>query len=104
MTIPTSLRRAGALLAILLAACVGGSKDTGKDQYVGDADTGAASPATTPTPDNPGAPDSTSGMSQRVPSPGAAGTRQGTSGDSGIRSTSPASTTPGVGNQTPKRP
>jgi hypothetical protein len=43
-------------------------------------------------------------MSQRAGAPGAAGTRQGVNGDSGIRSTSPASTTPGTGNQTPKRP
>ena len=92
--------KAGALAAAaLLAAC--GQK---QGEYSKDGDTGAASPATVPTPDNPGAPDSTSGMSQRAGAPGAAGTRQGVNGDSGIRSTSPASTTPGVGNATPKRP
>ena len=83
--------KVGALAAVaLLAAC--GSKS---GEYVKDGDTGAASP---------GAPDSTSGMSQRAGAPGVAGTRQGANGDSGIRSSSPASTTPGVGNATPKRP
>ena len=78
--------KVGALAAVaLLAAC--GSKS---GEYVKDGD--------------PGAPDSTSGMSQRAGAPGVAGTRQGANGDSGIRSTSPASTTPGVGNATPKRP
>ena len=92
--------KVGALAAVaLLAAC--GSKS---GEYVKDGDTGAASPATVPTPNNPGAPDSTSGMSQRAGAPGVAGTRQGANGDSGIRSSSPASTTPGVGNATPKRP
>ena len=98
----TTRLRITALVAVaLLAAC--GGKD-GRSDYVKDGDTGAASPATTPTPDNPGAPDSTSGMSQRTGSPGMAGTRQGANGDSGIRSTSPAGTNPGTGSATPKRP
>lgn len=87
------------VLAATLLAC-GGRKDGG---YARDGDTGAASPATTPTPDNPGAPDSTTGLSpQRTGSPSVAGTRQSVNGDSGIRSSSPASTTPGVGNNTPR--
>src|SRR5689334_21547613 len=90
------LTRLCALAAIVSLAACGGNGD-----YVKDGDTGAASPATTPTPDNPGAPDSTSGMSQRAGAPGASGTRQGTNGDSGIRSSSPASTAPST---TPKRP
>jgi hypothetical protein len=43
-------------------------------------------------------------MSQRAGAPGTAGTRQGVNGDSGIRSTSPARSSPGTGNATPKRP
>lgn len=95
--------KAGLLaLAALLAAC---GAEGGRTDYPADADTGAASPASTPTPDAPGAPDSTTGLTpQRTGSPGAAGTRQTRSGDSGIRSTSPASTTPGTGNATPRRP
>jgi hypothetical protein len=96
-------RRAAALFAlgVTLAAC---TNTEGGDGYVKDGDSGAASPATVVTPDAPGGPDSTSGMSQRAGAPGAAGTRQGVNGDSGIRSTSPASTTPGRGNPTPRRP
>jgi hypothetical protein len=86
--------------AALFAACSKGDSNG----YAQDGDTGAASPATVPTPNNPGAPDSTAGMSQRAGAPGAAGTRQGTNGDSGIRSTSPASTTPNAGTATPRRP
>lgn len=89
-----------ALAAALLAAC---GPDGGRSDYQRDGDTGAASPATTPTPDNPGAPDSTTGLSpERAGSPGTAGTRTTTDGDSGIRSTSPASTAPGQGNNTPR--
>ena len=85
----------------LLVAC---GSEGGRSDYVKDGDTGAASPATVRTLDNPGAPDSTSGMSQRAGAPGAAGTRQGVNGDSGIRGNSPAGTNPGTGNATPKRP
>jgi hypothetical protein len=99
MTVRT---KAGMLaLAALLAAC---GAEGGRSDYPADGDTGGAAPATVITPDNPGAPDSTAGMSQRTGSPGVAGTRQSVNGDSGLRSTSPASTTPGVGNPTPKRP
>ena len=94
----TRMKISAVALALALAAC------GGRSEYVKDGDTGAASPATVLTPDNPGAPDSTSGMSHRAGAPGAAGTRQGVNGDSGVRSSSPASTTPGTGNQTPKRP
>ena len=93
-----SIKLAAIAAIALLAAC---GTEGGRSDYVKDGDTGAASPATTPTPDNPGAPDSTAGMSQRAGAPGAAGTRQGVNGDSGIRSSSPASTSPGA---TPKRP
>jgi hypothetical protein len=76
------------LLAATLAGCGGGP------DHPADGDTGAASPAATPTPNAPGSPDSTTGMSQRTGSPGAAGTRQSQSGDSGLRSSSPASSAP----------
>ena len=82
---------------VTVAACGGGD-------YPADGDTGAPAPATVPTPDQPGAPDSTAGMSQRTGSPGAAGTRQSVNGDSGLKSTSPASSTPGRGNPTPRQP
>ena len=75
-------------LALALAAC---GTEGGRSDYVNDT---AASPATVPTPDNPGAPDSTAGMSQRTGAPGAAGTRASVNGDSGLRSTSPASSAP----------
>ena len=96
-----SIKLASLATVALLAAC---GTEGGRSDYVKDGDTGAASPATVPTPDNPGAPDSTSGMSQRAGAPGTAGTRQGVNGDSGIRSNSPAGTNPGTGNATPKRP
>ena len=95
------IRIAALATVALLAAC---GSEGGRGDYVKDGDTGAASPATVVTPDNPGAPDSTSGMSQRAGAPGVAGTRQGVNGDSGIRSSSPAGTNPGSGNATPKRP
>jgi hypothetical protein len=83
---------AGALVALALAAC-GGSK-SGRTDYVKDGDTGVAAPGTVLTPDNPGAPDSTSGMSQRTGAPGVAGTRTDVHGDSGIKPQSRASSTP----------
>lgn len=57
--------------AVALGAC-GGSKG-GRSDYVKDADTGAASPATTPTLDRPEGPDSTAGVSQRTGQRGVAG-------------------------------
>lgn len=96
----TSFRRISAALALAAALSACGAEGANGD-YVNDS---AAAPATVITPDNPGGPDSTSGMSQRAGAPGVAGTRQGVNGDSGIRPTSPASTTPGTGNATPKRP
>ena len=83
----TILRAATVAALVTTTACVGG-KDTGRD-----GDTGAAAPAATFTPDNPGAPDSTTGMSQRTGQPGAAGTRV-TGTDSGMKSSSPASSAP----------
>lgn len=82
-----------ALVAASLAAC---GAEGGRSDYVRDGDTGAASPAATFTPDNPGAPDSTTGLTpERAGSKGTAGTRTTQDADSGIRSSSPASTTPG---------
>jgi hypothetical protein len=70
--IPTFARLA-TLAAVVgaLGAC-GGSKE-GRDRYVGDADSGAAAPATVPTPDNPATPESTLGVGGRTGAPAAAG-------------------------------
>ena len=98
----TISKQLAALAAVaLLAAC---GTEGGRSDYVKDGDTGAAAPATVVTPNAPGAPDSTAGMSQRAGAPGVAGTRQGANGDSGIRSGSPAGTSPGTGTTAPKRP
>jgi len=86
-------RTAMAAALALTAACVGGSGETGRDSFAGDGDTGAAAPAATYSPDNPGAPDSTTGMSDRTGQKGAAGTRV-TGSDSGLKPTSPASSAP----------
>ena len=85
----STMTRAVAVAALALsAACVSGS-DTGADSTA--ADVGA--PAATFTPDNPGAPDSTTGMSDRTGQKGTAGTRV-TGTDSGMKPTSPASSAP----------
>ena len=86
-------RLAAAILLAATAAACGGSGN-GRTDYVKDGDTGAAAPATVLTPDNPGAPDSTTGMSQRTGTPGAAGTRTDAKGDSGLKAKSPASSAP----------
>lgn len=85
-----SLRRSFAALSLATALTACGAEGA-KGDYVNDS---AAAPATVITPNNPGAPDSTAGMSQRTGTPGVAGTRQGVDGDSGMRPTSPASSTP----------
>lgn len=81
-------RTALATALALTAACVGGSGETGRDSFAGDGDTGAAAPAATYTPNAPGAPDSTTGMSERTGQKGAAGTRV-TGSDTGLRSSEP---------------
>jgi hypothetical protein len=68
----------GAALSVSLVAC-GGSKG-GRSDYVQDADTGAAAPATKLTPDNPAAPNSTAGVSERTGKPGVAGDTLGSKG------------------------
>jgi hypothetical protein len=67
-----------ALAAALLVAC-GGAK-SGRADYVKDGDSGAASPGTTLTPDNPRQPDSTLGVGGRTGAPGAAGDTSGSRG------------------------
>ena len=62
-----------AIVATLLATAACGGSGGGRGDYVRDGDTGAAAPATTPTVNNPGAPDSTAGVSQRTGTAGAAG-------------------------------
>jgi hypothetical protein len=62
-----------ALLGTALAAC---GPEGGREGYAGDGDTGAAAPATTPTFDAPGGPDSTTGVSERTGEKGPAGDRQ----------------------------
>jgi hypothetical protein len=66
------------LAAALLAAC-GGTK-SGRSDYVRDGDTGQAAPATVPTVNNPQAPDSTAGVSQRTGSTAASGDTLGAKG------------------------
>ncbi|HET7458907.1 MAG TPA: hypothetical protein VFJ74_14755 [Gemmatimonadaceae bacterium] len=78
----TSLRTtrvAAALVAAAALAACGGTK-SGRSDYVRDGDTGAASPASTPTLNSPAAPDSTAGVSQRTGTPGAAGDTLGAKG------------------------
>ena len=62
-----------AVFATLLATAACGGSGGGRGDYVRDGDTGAAAPATTPTVNNPGAPDSTAGVSQRTGTAAAAG-------------------------------
>ena len=63
---------------VALGACTEG----GRSDYVKDGDTGAAAPATRPTLDNPSAPDSTAGVSQRTGQRGVAGDTLGSKGGS----------------------
>jgi hypothetical protein len=79
------VRRAAALAALAaVAAC---EAKGGRDDYAGDADTGAAAPATVLTPSTPGTPDSTAGVSQRTGQPGVAGDRQGQNSTAAIPNT-----------------
>ena len=71
----------GVALGATLAA-LGGCTQGGRDDYVRDGDTGAASPATVPTVDNPQAPDSTAGVSARTGTRGVAGDTSGSKGAS----------------------
>jgi len=81
---PTKRATLVAALGITLAA-LGACTKGGRSDYVKDADTGAAAPATTPTVDNPQAPDSTAGVSERTGKRGVAGDTMGSTG----RSTTP---------------
>ena len=79
----TRRARAAALAAIALGATLAAgacAKGDRNDYNKADADTGAAAPATRPTLDAPGAPDSTAGVSQRTGAPGAAGDTLGSKG------------------------
>jgi len=68
-----------AAAAVLALAACGGSK-SGRSDYVQDADTGAAAPATTPTLNAPGTPDSTAGVSERTGNRAPAGDTLGSKG------------------------
>lgn len=81
--IPSTKRARAAALAIALgttAAALGACTKGGRSDYVQDADTGAAAPATRPTVDAPGAPDSTAGVSQRTGQRGPSGDTLGSKG------------------------
>ena len=81
------IARAAALAAVVaaLTAC---TPSGGRENYnKADEDTGQASPATVLTPNSPGAPDSTTGVSQRTGKPGMAGDRQGQNSTSAIPGT-----------------
>lgn len=82
-TVKHSTKRAtlAAALGMTLAA-LGACTKGGRSDYVRDADTGAAAPATTPTLDNPRAPDSTAGVSERTGKRGVAGDTTGSKGGS----------------------
>ena len=71
MTMQTLTRGATiAAAALALAAC---STEGGREDYVKDGDTGAASPATVQTVNQPTSPDSTAGVSRRTGERGSAG-------------------------------
>lgn len=78
--------------AALVTAC--GGAGGGRNDYVRDGDTGAASPATTPTLNHGDAPDSTAGVSQRTGTPGAAGDTLGAKGQA-AGATNPTTTPAG---------
>ncbi|MFL5575925.1 MAG: hypothetical protein ACJ79S_08165 [Gemmatimonadaceae bacterium] len=79
----------GATLSLWLAGC--GGTQSGRSDYVRDADTGAAAPATTLTPDRPEGPDSTAGVSERTGKRGVAGDTLGSKG-AATGATNPAAT------------
>ena len=81
MTDTTKRATLAVALGISLAA-LGACTKGGRSDYVKDADTGAAAPATTPTLDNPQAPDSTAGVSERTGTRGVAGDTMGSKGRS----------------------
>jgi len=77
-----------AALAVVVAAVAACTPSGGREDYnKADEDTGQASPATVLTPNSPGAPDSTTGVSQRTGKPGMAGDRQGQNSTSAIPGT-----------------
>ena len=103
MTIPT-ISRGIVLLAAAgaLAAC---DTQGGREDYVKDADSGAASPATVQTVTNPSAPDSTAGVSQRAGVPAPAGDTNAARGTGTIQSNPNTRAVPGAATgTTPKTP
>ena len=68
-----SIRRAARLTMLAAALAVAACAEGGRTEYANDGDTGAAAPATVPTPDAPQAPDSTAGVSDRTGRDGVAG-------------------------------
>jgi hypothetical protein len=81
MTMQTLTRGATiAAAALALAAC---STEGGRDDYAKDGDSGAASPATVQTVNQPTSPDSTAGVSRRTGERGIAGDTMASGVDKG---------------------
>lgn len=103
MTHSTLARGLALLAALALAACTKG----GREDYVKDADSGAASPATVQTVNSPNAPDSTAGVSQRAGVPAAAGDTNAARNTGTIQSNPNTRAVPGAATgaaPTPKTP
>ena len=95
----TTTRLAALLLAAAaLAAC--GTRD-GRSDHPADADSGQAAPATVPTPNNPSAPDSTTGVAPLSGTP--EGNKPGLAGDS-MSAKSPGGVKAGQEGEPRKRP
>jgi hypothetical protein len=95
--------RGTALLAAALAltACTKG----GREDYVKDADTGAAAPATVQTVNSPTTPDSTAGVSRRTGVPQAAGDTNASGVNKGtIQSNDNTRSVPGAATGAPTTP
>jgi hypothetical protein len=88
----------GVALSAALAAC-GGTK-SGRSDYVRDADSGAAAPATRLTPDASSRPDSTAGVSQRTGRRGVAGDTLANSPSAVGTGAAPAGGAPSAGGTT----
>ena len=105
MTHSTFARGVALLAAVTLAACTKG----GREDYVKDADTGTAAPATVQTVNSPVAPDSTAGVSQRSGTRAMAGDTNAARGTGTIQSNPNTRAVPGAATGTttgtvPKRP
>ena len=102
MTSPILSRGAAALLAAaLLAAC---QAEGGREDYVKDADSGTAAPATVQTVNRPEAPDSTAGVSRRTGEKGATGDTSASGINKGtIQSNENTRSVPGAATGAPPR-